>query len=186
MSKGGNLPVTAGLVRATLFWSGGDGVPDVDASALLLQASGKVGSDADFVFYNQPEHASGRVKHAGKQTGPTQLRRHRHRPRPGCPPPSSGSHSAASTDGGAFGQVPGLRLVISDLSAGGDIAQFAMTASDETAFVTGELYRRDGGWKFRAVGQGWTSGLAGLAADFGIDVGGGADLESEPEAQPRA
>ena len=185
MSKGGNLPVTAGLVRATLFWSGGDGVPDVDASALLLQANGKVGSDADFVFYNQPEHASGRVKHAGKQTGPTSydvididLT--------GLPADVERVALAASTDGGPFGQVPGLRLVISDLSAGGDIAQFPMTASDETAFVTGELYRRDGGWKFRAVGQGWTSGLAGLATDFGIDVGGGADLESEPEARTRA
>src|SRR5689334_2490718 len=71
MSKGGNLPVTAAHVRATLFWSGGDGVPDVDASALLLQADGKVASDADFVFYNQPDHASGRVKHAGKHTGAT-------------------------------------------------------------------------------------------------------------------
>jgi stress response protein SCP2 len=92
---------------------------------------------------------------------------------------------AASTDGGSFGAVPGLRLVVSDLSSGTDIAQFAMTAADETAFVTGELYRRDGGWKFRAVGQGYQRGLAGLATDFGIDVGdGGADLDSEPEAQP--
>jgi len=65
MSKGGNLPVTAPLVRATLFWTGGDGVPDVDASALLLAANGKVASDDDFVFYNQPTHTSGAVQHAG-------------------------------------------------------------------------------------------------------------------------
>lgn len=188
MTKGGNLPVTAATVRVTLFWSGGDGVPDVDASALLLQDNGKVASDHDFVFYNQPEHPTGRVKHAGKQTGPASydvidldLS--------GLPDTVTRIALAASADGGSFGQVPGLRLVLSDLASGADLASFAMTASEETAFVTGELYRREGGWKFRAVGQGYDSGLAGLAADFGIDVGGETDLQpdgdaSGPEVEP--
>ena len=66
MTKGGNIPVTAPLVRAALFWTGGDGVPDVDASALLLGDGGMV-SDADFVFYNQAAHASGAVRHEGKR-----------------------------------------------------------------------------------------------------------------------
>ena len=184
MSMGSNIPVTASNVRAILRWSAGPGVPDVDASALLIEDSGEVGSDADFVFYNQPEHTSGRVKHAGKQTGPTSydvididLS--------GLPPDVERVALAASTDGGAFGHVRGLRLVVSDLSTGADIAQFAMTASDETAFVTGELYRRDGGWKFRAIGQGYQRGLAGLATDFGIDVGdGGAALEPTDEPEP--
>jgi len=61
MTKGGNVPIAASALRATLLWSGGAGVPDVDASALLLSADGKVSSDADFVYYNQPQHASDRI-----------------------------------------------------------------------------------------------------------------------------
>ena len=68
---------------------------------------------------------------------------------------------AASADGGTFGQVPGLRVTVTDLATGAELASFAMSATDETAFVSGELYRRGGSWKFRAVGQGWASGLAG-------------------------
>ncbi|MGH8862106.1 MAG: TerD family protein [Jatrophihabitantaceae bacterium] len=179
MTKGGNIPVTAGLVRARLFWSGGDGVPDVDASALLLRASGKVRSDADLVFSNHPDHESGRVKHAGKQTGP-----HSYDvidiDLAGLPPDVERITLAASVDGSTFGKVPGLRLVVSSLPDGTELASFAMVALTETAFVTGELYRRADGWRFRAVGQGYDSGLAGLAADYGIDVEGGTDLEPAP------
>jgi stress response protein SCP2 len=190
MTKGGNLPLTVSLVRATLFWSGGEGVPDVDASALLLRSDGKVGSDDDFVFYNQPADSSGRVKHAGKQTGPASydvldidLA--------GLPAEVERVALAASADGGSFGQVPQLRLVVSDLAGGTELATFPMSAGTETAFVTGEFYRRGDGWKFRAVGQGWDSGLAGLARDFGIDVGGETDLapdasRPEPQVEPAA
>jgi stress response protein SCP2 len=180
MTKGGNVPVTASLVRATLFWTGGNGVPDVDASALLLQSDGRVSSDADFIFYNQPDHVSGTVKHAGKSTGEQSydvidinLA--------GLPETVDRIALAASADDGTFGQVPGLRLVVTDLSNGAEIAEFAMTAANETAFVTGELYRRAGSWKFRAVGQGFATGLAGLASEFGIDIGGGGD-SLEPTA----
>src|SRR5581483_7107454 len=55
------------------------------------------------------------------------------------------------------------------------LATFPMQAAQETAFLGGELYRRDGQWKFRAIGQGYVSGLAGLASDFGIDVGESSD-----------
>ncbi|MGO4421492.1 TerD family protein, partial [Streptomyces sp. MCAF7] len=67
MRKGSNVPVPASAVRVELGWRTGPGVPDVDASALLL-VSGKVRSDADFVFYNQPAHSSGAVRHEGKRT----------------------------------------------------------------------------------------------------------------------
>src|SRR4051812_25017603 len=181
MSKGGNLALTSTMVRAALFWSGGDGVPDVDASALLLGADGKVGSDDDFVFYNQPTHRSGAVQHAGKSVDTTShdvidvnLS--------GLPASVDRVALAASADGGSFGQVPGLRLTLMDLSTGAALAEFAMSATDETAFVCGELYRRDGGWKFRAVGQGYASGLAGLATDFGIHVGDDeTDLEPDED-----
>ncbi|WP_141698506.1 TerD family protein, partial [Streptomyces lushanensis] len=68
MLKGANLPVPAPAVRVELGWRAGPGVPDVDASALLL-VSGRVRSDADFVFYNQPVHASGAVRHENKASG---------------------------------------------------------------------------------------------------------------------
>uniref|UniRef100_UPI000ACA8BB2 TerD family protein n=2 Tax=Streptomyces TaxID=1883 RepID=UPI000ACA8BB2 len=54
LSKGANIPITVPAVRAVLSWSAGPGVPDVDASALLLTSTGQVRSDGDFVFYNQP------------------------------------------------------------------------------------------------------------------------------------
>jgi stress response protein SCP2 len=174
LTKGANVPVGAGAVRATLTWRAGPGVPDVDASALLLQADGRVRSDDDFVFYNQPRHAGGAVRHAGKSGASDTIE-------VTLTDVASDIDRivlAASADRGTFGQVPGLQLDLTDLGSGAAIARFAMTASDETAFVTGELYRRGDGWKFRAVAQGWTSGLAGLATDFGISVA------DEPAAAP--
>jgi stress response protein SCP2 len=169
MTMGGNIALATNAVRAVLQWSGGPDVPDVDASALLLDDTGEVASDGDFVFYNQPEHYSGSVRLAARAAGsfvdvidvnlaavPAAVQR---------------IVLAASADGGTFGQVPGLLLQIVDGVSGAQIAYFPMNATEETAYVSGELYRRDGGWKFRAVGQGYASGLAGLAADFGIDVG---------------
>ena len=64
MLKGANVPVTARSVRVEIGWQTASGAPDVDASALLL-AGRKVRSDADFIFYNQPRHASGAVRHEG-------------------------------------------------------------------------------------------------------------------------
>lgn len=59
MQKGSNIPVAAVAVRAVLRWTGGPEVPDVDASALLVGPDGRVRSDEDFVFYNQPRHPRG-------------------------------------------------------------------------------------------------------------------------------
>lgn len=78
---------------------------------------------------------------------------------------------AASADGGTFGQVAGLYIRIADAGDGSEIARFdSADATVETAFILGELYRRQGAWKFRAVGQGYDTGLEGLATDFGISV----------------
>jgi stress response protein SCP2 len=166
ISKGANLPIDAATVRDELSWTGGSGVPDVDGSALLLRADGRVASDDDFVFFNQPRHPNGAVRHVGKagtkDTIEVELTR--------LPADVERVVLAASADGGTFGRVPGLRLVVSDLASGAPLAEFAITATDETAMVSGELYRRSGKWKFRAVGQGYASGLAGLATDFGISV----------------
>ncbi|HET6878151.1 MAG TPA: TerD family protein [Jatrophihabitans sp.] len=164
--KGGNLAVDARAVRAELSWTGGPGVPDVDVSALLLQPSGRVTGDHDFVFYNQPRHPSGSVRHAGKQGTVDAVEVDL----AALPADVERVVLAASADGGTFGQVPGLRLLVSELGTGRPLAQFEMTAGTETAILGGELYRRNGQWKFRAIGQGYASGLAGIATDFGISV----------------
>ncbi|MER5748107.1 VWA domain-containing protein [Streptomyces sp. NPDC002225] len=176
LSKGANIPVTATATRAVLEWSAGGGVPDVDASALLLGRDGRVRSDGDFVFYNQPRHASGAVRHAGKRPGADTL----DADLSALEPEIDRVVLCASADGGTFGQVPGLRLRLLDAASGAELARFEIAAATETALVGGELYRRDGGWKFRAVGQGYASGLAGLATDFGISV----DDAPPPAAAP--
>ncbi|REE95505.1 tellurite resistance protein TerA [Thermomonospora umbrina] len=169
MQKGANVPVPVTAVRVELGWQAGPGVPDADASALLL-VDGKVRSDDDFVFYNQPAHPSGAVWHEGKQQGPTvldtlsaDLGR--------VEPQIERIVIAASADGGTFAQFQGLYVRLVDPTSGAEVARFDSTgATTETAFVLGELYRRQGAWKFRAVGQGYDSGLAGLATDYGISV----------------
>ncbi len=180
ITKGANVPIAAAAVRAQLTWQGGPGVPDVDGSALLLQESGRVASDDDFVFYNQPGHPSAAVRHAGK-AGTGALTDTVEVDLAALPGAVERVVFAASADGGTFGQVPGLRLAISELGGGAPLADFAIEATQETAMISGELYRRSGQWRFRAVGQGYASGLAGLATDFGISVGD--DPEQTPTEQ---
>ncbi|SED34534.1 Stress response protein SCP2 [Streptomyces sp. 2231.1] len=173
MSKGANLPVGSAAVRAEFAWSEGPGVPDADASALLLTGAGRVRDDGDFVFYNQPRHGSGAVRHLGKRPGgpgrgvttdtvEVDLR--------ALEPAVERVVLCASADGGTFGQMRQLTLRVLDSGTGEELARFDMEATTETAFIGGELYLREGRWKFRAVGQGYDSGLAGLATDFGITV----------------
>lgn len=170
MPKGSNAPVPTTALRVELGRRSGPGVPDVDASALLL-VGGKVRSDADFVFYNQPAHSSGAVRHEGKRdeggkvtdTLVVDLAR--------VEPAVETVVLAASADGGTFAAVPDLYIEVRDAVQNTVVARFDSTgATVETAFVLGEFYRRQGAWKFRAVGQGYGSGLEGLATDFGITV----------------
>lgn len=170
MSKGSNLPVDAPVVRVELDWNAGAGVPDIDASALLLTAAGRVRDDGDFVFCNQPRHASDAVTHLGKRSAVGAATDTVEVDLSLLEPAVERIALCASSDGGTFGQVPGLVLRLIDAGAGTEIARFDMVADTETAFIGGELYRRQGKWKFRAVGQGYASGLAGLATDFGITV----------------
>lgn len=170
MLKGANVPVTAPSVRVELGWRSAPGTPDVDASALLLKA-GKVRSDADFVFYNQAAHASGAVRYDGKGTGPGTVTDTLSVDLGRVEADIDRIVVAASADGGNFGQVPGLYVRLLDAASGAEVARYdSQDATVETAFVLGELYRRQGAWKFRSVGQGYSSGLEGLATDFGISV----------------
>ncbi|MFH8486883.1 TerD family protein [Streptomyces longisporoflavus] len=171
MAKGSNVPVPAPAVRIELGWASGAGVPDADASALLLAASGKVRSDDDFIFYNQAVHSSGAVRHEGKKTDGGRVTDALLVDLARVEPAVETVVLAASTDGGTFGQVPGLFVRVVDAANGAEIARYdSEDATVETAFVLGELYRRQGAWKFRAVGQGYGSGLEGLATDYGISV----------------
>ncbi|GAA2071455.1 hypothetical protein GCM10009801_23110 [Streptomyces albiaxialis] len=183
LQKGANAPVPAARVRVELGWQGGPGVPEVDASALLLTESGKVRSDDDFVFYNQPVHRSGAVRQEGRRQDPAGVRETVGVQLAGLEQEITKVAVVASTEG-TFGQVPGLFVRVEDADTGTEIARFdAEDATTETAFVLGELYRRNDAWKFRAVGQGYASGLAGLATDFGISV---EEPEPEPEPAPQA
>ncbi|ALO08354.1 resistance protein [Streptomyces venezuelae] len=183
--KGGNLPVPGQAWRiAVVRRDAGDGVPEVDASALLLDASGRVRGDGDLVFYNQPVHASGAVRLTG------QVRDEERRVADWLEIDTERVEPAvqrivitASSEHGTFGQVPGLHIRTVSATTGEQLALYEVDdASTETAFLLGEFYRRDGAWKFRAVGQGYASGLVGLAEDFGI-VGG--DPAEAPVEVPR-
>ncbi|MGW2405433.1 TerD family protein [Streptomyces sp. NPDC001739] len=174
MLKGSNVPLDATAVRAVLRWTPGADVPDVDASALLVGPEGRVRSDEDFVFYNQPRHPSGLVRHLPKARLDESLAETIEADLSGLDPSVERVVLAASSDGGAFAGVADLRVLLYDAAAGDGepIAVFDVVpeTGDETALICGELYRRAESWKFRALGQGYESGLTGLANEFGISV----------------
>ncbi|MEU7431463.1 TerD family protein [Streptomyces sioyaensis] len=180
MLKGSNVPVPAAAVRVELGWQAAPGTPDVDASALLL-VSGKVRDDGDFVFYNQAAHRSGAVRHEGKRPAGGALTDSLTVELAAVEPAVDTVVLAASAHDGTFGSIPGLHIRVLDAAGGAELARFdSQDAGPETAFVLGELYRRQGAWKFRAVGQGYDTGLAGLATDFGISV----EEPTAPEPAP--
>ncbi|MFE9818508.1 TerD family protein [Streptomyces sp. NPDC005773] len=183
MVKGSNVPLDAMAVRAVLRWTPGTGVPDVDASALLLGSGGRVRSDEDFVFYNQPRHPSGLVRRLPKRSLPEGLTDTIEADLNALDPSVDQVVIAASSDGAAFEHVRDLRILLYDAAASGGepLAVFDVRPETgaETAIICGELYRRGDGWKFRAVGQGYPTGLIGLATAFGISVD-----ESEAAAGP--
>ncbi len=178
MLKGSNVPLDTAAVRAVLRWTPGPGVPDVDASALLLGPDGRVRSDEDFVFYNQPRHPSGLVRHLPKKRVEDGLTDTVAADLSGLDASVDQIVLAASSDGDTFARVPDLRIEVFDAAVepggegAGPLAVFEVRpeTGEETAIICGELYRRGEGWKFRAVGQGYPSGLIGLATAFGISV----------------
>src|SRR5262245_56685435 len=129
LTKGQNIPLSATAVRATIGWRPGSGVPDVDASAVLLGGDRKVRSDADFVFYNQPSHPSGAVRYEGKSAGSDTVLVDVS----ALPADVERVLIGASADGGTFGKVPGLHMLIRDSASGAELARFDVTdATTET------------------------------------------------------
>jgi tellurium resistance protein TerD len=152
---------------------------DLDASAFMLSESGKVRSDADFIFFNNKQSSDGSVQHQGDNlTGDgdgddevvsVELSR---------VPSDVQKISIAVTiyDAEArrqnFGQVHNAFIRIINRADGTEITRYDLSEdySVETAMIFGELYRHGLEWKFRAIGQGFAGGLGPLASSFGVSI----------------
>ncbi|HEY9373757.1 TerD family protein [Streptomyces sp.] len=157
MIKGGNCFVPSVPLRIAV--GGG-----LDAMALLLTESGAVRGDGDVVFHGAPVHPAGAVRLLGTDRGAAWLE-------VGLGVVEEQIDRVlvvGSTRSGAMRDVAGLS-VEAFAPDGTSVVRYDVTdGAGETAMVLAELYRRAGGWKFRAVGQGYANGLAGLAADHGV------------------
>ena len=188
LSKGGNVSLTklAPALTAVSVGLGWDvrttsGVDfDLDASALLCNDAGKVVSDSHFVFFNNLTSPDGSVEHTGDNlTGEGEGDDESINVNLAKVPAEVAkivipvSIYDAETRRQTFGQVTNAFMRVVDRVSGEELARYDLTedASSETAMIFGELYRRDGEWKFRAVGQGYSNGLAGIARDYGVNVG---------------
>ena len=187
LSKGGNVSLTKeapGLTAVVvgLGWdvrttTGADF--DLDASALMCSQEGKVLSDKHFVFFNNLKSPDGSVEHTGDNlTGEGEGDDEQIKVNLTAVPAEVAkivfpvSIYDAENRQQNFGQVRNAFIRIVNQANNSEIARYDLTedASTETAMVFGELYRHGSEWKFRAVGQGYASGLAGIASDYGVNV----------------
>ncbi|RIJ79166.1 TerD family protein [Nakamurella silvestris] len=187
LSKGGNVSLTKQAPNLTavtvgLGWdarstTGADF--DLDASALGLNAEKKIVNDSYFVFFNNLKSPDGSIEHTGDNlTGEGDGDDEAINVNLAAVPPEVASIAfpvsiyEAETRAQSFGQVRNAYIRVVDRSNGTELARYDLSedASTETAMVFGELYRNGDEWKFRAVGQGYASGLAGIARDFGVNV----------------
>jgi tellurium resistance protein TerD len=187
LTKGGNVSLTKAAPGLTgvvvgLGWDARttDGQAfDLDASAIVCDADGRVLSDQHFVFFNNLATPDGAVRHSGDNlTGEgggddEQVQVNLS----GLPPQAARvvfpvSIYAADTAGQTFGQVRNAFIRVVNQADSSELARYDLSedASTETAMIFGELYRNGDEWKFRAVGQGYSAGLSGIARDFGVNV----------------
>lgn len=172
--EGAAVPLPVPVVRAAVHWTpeagARAGTPDVDASVLLLGAAGRVRSEEDFVFYNQPHHPSGLVRRLPKQREQTgfmdavKVRLAR------LDPTVLRLVVAVSTDGAPLASAGVLQLTLWDTTGGGALAVLPLRAQAPTdsALVCGELARSTAGWSFHATRRGFPHGLPQLAAAYGV------------------
>lgn len=187
LTKGGNVNLSKEAPNLTniavgLGWNprATDGQAfDLDAVAFLVNESGKVRADTDFIFFNNLKSSDGSVEHTGdNRTGegdgddevikvdltkvPADV--------------SKVVFCAVIYDGQArnqnFGQVANAYIRIVNTQGDAEVARYDLSedSSTETAMIFGELYKNNGEWKFRAVGQGFAGGLGPLAASYGVAV----------------
>ncbi|WP_329238634.1 TerD family protein [Streptomyces sp. NBC_01460] len=176
MIKGANVGLATlsedvGSVVMSLGWSSVTEEGSADVSVLLLDGDGKVRGAGDFCFHGNPTAGEGSVRLLGKTPTADGDESRIGFDLDAVPPGVERIVVAASRSGGSrFGDFDDLLLTVAD-SSGNDLVHFSVEdAGAVSAFIFGELYRRAGEWKFRAVGQGYASGPAGLAADFGVDL----------------
>ena len=187
LSKGGNVSLSKeapGLktVNVGLGWDTRvtDGSAfDLDASVFVLGDTGKVRTDADFVFYNNKNAADGAVVHQGDNTtgegsGDDEVVEVQLDKLTADIQRLSFAVTIHEADGRRqnFGMVSNAFIRVTNADGGTEIARYDLSedASTETAMVFGELYRHGGEWKFKAIGQGFAGGLGPLARSFGVNV----------------
>lgn len=188
LAKGGNVSLSKeepGLTRILigLGWDtrSSDGTDfDLDASAFLLADTGKVRGDNDFIFYNNLRSPDGAVEHTGdNRTGEGDGDDEALTIDLGKVPADVQKVAVAATIHDAdvrhqnFGMVQNAFMRVVNAATDREIARYDLSEdySVETALIFGEIYRHNGDWKFRAVGQGYGGGLAPLARNYGVDVG---------------
>ena len=188
LQKGGNLSLSKTDLSLTkiligLGWDerSTDGAGfDLDASAFLLTASGKVRGDADFIFYNQLKSTDGSVEHTGdNRTGQGDGDDESMKVDLSKVPADITKVAFTVTihDADArrqnFGQVANAFIRVVNDVTGTEIVRYDLAEdySTETAMVFGELYRHNEEWKFRAVGQGYVGGLKAMCDQYGIQIG---------------
>jgi tellurium resistance protein TerD len=187
LQKGGNVNLSKeapGMkkMQVGLGWNvratDGDAF-DLDGSGFLLSASGKVRSDADFIFYNQAKSVDGSVQHSGdNRTGAGDGDDESIVVELDKVPADVDKIAVCVTihDGEAkrqnFGMISGAYIRCVDAGTNTEVARFDLSEdySVETAMIFGEIYRNNGEWTFKAIGQGFKGGLAPLAKNFGVNV----------------
>ncbi len=188
LSKGQKVDLTKGnpslkSIMVGLGWdvnafdSGADF--DLDASAFLLGASGKCPTEREFIFYGNLEHSSGSVKHMGDNlTGEGEGDDEQIMVDLSAIPSNVEKVAFTVTIYDAerrrqnFGQVSNAYIRIVDEATNTELIRYDLGEdfSIETAVVVGELYKKDGDWKFNAIGSGFQGGLAALCGHYGIDA----------------
>ncbi|GLF98647.1 TerD family protein [Streptomyces yaizuensis] len=162
MTPGSNLPLTAARVAVDVA-----APVRLDVSGLLLTAQGKVRSDDDFIFYNQPA-GPGVTHRPGGQGAPDAIVVDT-----GAVPAGIEKIVVTASPDAAGQTFQGIEptATVRDADSGAVLASFTPPRlGTETALVVVEIYQRNGAWKVRAVGQGYAEGLAGIATDFGVSV----------------
>lgn len=172
LTPGANAPVPTSEMAVTLTWSAEH---TVDPQALLVTETGKIRADDDFVFYNAPRHPSGAVLLAEV----TAVRADVTVALARVEPEISRIVITGSVEEGTFRDIREFAVSVREHDGGNASLSFDVDQAEPVAaIVLGEFYRRNGAWKFRCVVQGWSSGLRGLAEEFGVQV----DDEPEPSA----
>lgn len=170
--------IVVGLGWDTNKYDGGADF-DLDAAAFLLNASGKVAADTDFIFYSNLRHSSGAVEHLGDNlTGEGEGDDEQIKVDLSAVPASVEKIDFTVTIYDAdvrnqnFGQVSNAFIRIVDESTNTELIRYDLGEdfSIETSVVVGELYRNNGEWKFNAIGSGFNGGLAALCQNYGVNV----------------